>query len=195
MRVWAFAAALAAAPAAAAEWQAIEKVATYPIAGSTGAGLYASIGERGPEIGSEKVRTIAVTNFKLTWTRDYQPRDGACTLVSAKPKLLITYTLPKPSDGLSAPVRRSWDRFAAGMQTHERVHGDFIRNMVKEIEAFTVGLSVPDDAGCRKIRALMKRRLAEFSQAQRRKSREFDRTEHADGGNIHRLILELVNGP
>ena len=54
--------------AAAAEWTATETVQPYAIAGKSGASLYASIGERGPQLGG-RVRTIAHTNFKLTWTR------------------------------------------------------------------------------------------------------------------------------
>jgi predicted secreted Zn-dependent protease len=74
------------------------------------------------------------------------------------------------------------------------VHGEMIVAMVKEIEAFSVGLSVPDDANCKKIRTRLQERLAQISQAQRQKSRDFDKVELSDGGNVHLLILDLVNG-
>ncbi len=67
--------------------------------------------------------------------------------------------------------------------------------MVKEIERISVGLSVGDDPDCRRIRAELTARLAELSKAQRQKSRDFDVVEMADGGNMHQLILGLVNGP
>ncbi|MDB5523036.1 MAG: peptidase [Rhizobium sp.] len=176
-----------------AEWQAVERVQTYSITGTSGAELYASIGERGPEAGGE-VRAIAHTNFKLTWTRKYEPQGGACTLVSARPKLTITYTLPKPARHLPAAIRRHWETFIAGVRIHERVHGDFIKDMVKEIEAMSVGLSAPDDPSCRKIRVELTKRLSAISLAQRQRSRDFDRAELSEGGNIHQLILNLVNG-
>lgn len=182
-------------PAAHAAWQAVEQVETYAIQGRTGAALYESIGERGPEVGGGKVRTIAHTNFKLTWRRKYENQGKACTLVSAVPKLIITYTLPKPSEQLPPPARASWQTFIAGIENHERVHGDHIKDMVTAIEAATVGLSVPDDPKCQKIRAVMTGRLSELSQAQRRKSRDFDEDEMSEGGNVHQLILALVNGP
>ena len=71
---------------------------TYAVSGTSGPELYASIGERGPaaSIG----RAIAHTNFKLTWTRDYQTRGSDCVLATARPKLTITYTLPKASQKL-----------------------------------------------------------------------------------------------
>lgn len=193
-RIWLLAACLAFQPTIAhAEWQPVEKVQAYAIEGTSGAQLYGSIGERGPKVGGN-VRAIAHTNFKLTWTRKYEPRDGACVLVSARPKLIITYTLPKPAKSLPDPTRKNWAIFIAGVEAHEKVHGDIIIDMVRKIEGATVGLTVPGDPGCRKIRTEMTKRLSELSQAQRRQSRDFDRTEMSNGGNIHQLILDLVNG-
>lgn len=176
-----------------AEWQAVEKTRTYAISGQTGAELYASIGERGPKVGG-LVRAIAHTDFKLTWTRKYEPQGGGCTLVTAKPKLIITYTLPKPSKPLDGAMAQSWETFIAGVRRHELVHGDFIKDLVKAIEATSVGLSVDADPNCRKIRTELTRRLGELSVAQRQRSRDFDRVELSSGGNIHQLILNLVNG-
>ncbi len=80
------------------------------------------------------------------------------------------------------------------MRDHERVHGDYIVEMVKQIEAATVGLTVPADPKCRKIREEMTKRLGALSQEQRQRSRDFDRVEMSPGGNVHTLILQLVNG-
>lgn len=175
-----------------AEWQAVEKVQTYSIQGKTGAELYASIGERGP--GTGLVRAIAHTSFKLTWTRKYEPQGGGCTITTNKPKLIITYTLPKPASKLSPSTAAKWETFIAGVQAHERIHGDHIKDMVKAIEAISVGLSVPNDPGCKKIRTELTTRLGVLSQEQRQKSRDFDSVELSNGGNVHQLILNLVNG-
>lgn len=176
-----------------AEWQAIEKIQTYSIAGRSGPELYESIGARGPEVANQ-VRAIAHTNFKLTWTRKYEPQGDACVLVSARPKLIITYVLPKPASRLPEPVRTDWETFITGVGDHEKVHGTFIKEMVREIETASVGLSVADDADCQKVRLSLKERLSAISRAQQQRSRDFDRTELTDGGNIHQLILRLVNG-
>jgi predicted secreted Zn-dependent protease len=184
---------LASLPSAAnADWQAVEKVQTYAIAGQSGPELYASIGARGPKLGL--TRAIAHTSFKLTWSRKYEAEGDACVLVSARPKLAITYTLPKPTKSLSGATREHWETFIAGVHKHELVHGDFIKEMVKKIEAVTVGLTVPADPQCRKIKTEMTKRLGALSNAQRQQSRDFDRVELSDGGNIHQLILDLVNG-
>jgi predicted secreted Zn-dependent protease len=176
-----------------AEWQAVENVKTYAITGRSGPELYASIGERGPKVGG-LLRTIAHTSFKLTWSRKYEARGDACILASAVPKLAITYTLPKPARQLPPSTRMHWETFIDGVKRHELVHGDFIKEMVREIEVASVGLTVPADPQCRKIKTELTRRLGDLSRAQRQKSRDFDKIELSEGGNIHQLILNLVNG-
>ncbi|EFK95709.1 secreted protein containing DUF922, bacterial, partial [sediment metagenome] len=180
-------------PALAAEWKAVEKTETYAVSGTTGMELYASIGAKGPLLGD--TRTIAYTTFDLKWSRDYRAQpDGSCTLVSGKPWLTITYRLPKPAQKLPAPLAENWKRFINGMTTHEKVHGDHIKEMVDRIIATTVGVNVPDDRACKKIRQQLQTPLAEASLEQRARSNAFDREEMSAGGNVHRLILNLVNG-
>lgn len=178
--------------AAQAEGQVVEQVKTYAISGTTAPELYASIGERGPKAGIG--RAIAHTNFKLTWQRNYVPQGDACTLVSAKPKLIITYTLPKPAGRLPDGLKQRWDVFYEGVRRHELVHGQMIKDMVATIERTTIGLTVPGDPNCKKIRQEMIKPLSEASLAQRQQSSDFDRVELNDGGNVHRLILSFVNG-
>lgn len=178
--------------AAQADGQVVEQVKTYAISGTTAPELYASIGERGPKAGIG--RAIAHTNFKLTWQRNYVPQGDACTLVSAKPRLIITYTLPKPAGRLPDGLKQRWDVFYEGVRRHELVHGQMIKDMVATIERTTIGLTVPGDPNCKKIRQEMIKPLSEASLAQRQQSSDFDRVELNDGGNVHRLILSFVNG-
>lgn len=172
--------------------QIVEKVVTYPVGGRTGPELYFSIGEHGPEVGG--ARAIAHTTFDLKWSRKYEPRGNACVLAAAKPWLTITYTVPKPTGRLPDAVRRRWEVFAAGVLAHEKVHGETIKRMVEEIEGFSVGFTVENDPKCRLIRQQLTKRLKAASDAQRKEGRDFDREEFREGGNMHRLILALVNG-
>ena len=174
-------------------WRPVEQVKTYAIRGTTGIDLYRSSGERGPAAG---VQAIAHTSFKLTWTRDYRPQpDGACVLAVAKPKLVITYTLPRAPSGLPPVVKEKWQRFIAGVEKHERVHGRQIVDMVRGIEAFSRGLAAADDPECRKVRQKLQARLKQFSDERVRQSRAFDKVELTEGGAVHQLILALVNTP
>ncbi len=176
-----------------AAWKPVEKVETYAVSGTSGASLYASIGKRGPKIGIG--RAIAYTNFKLTWSRNYVPKGNGCTIVSARPKLIITYTLPEPAEKLTGATRQNWDVFIAGVREHEKIHGQIIEDMVRRIEAYSVGLTVDGDPKCKKIRTVLTERLAQLSLEQRQRSRDFDRDELGEDGNIHRLVLMLANGP
>lgn len=174
-------------------WRPVEQEKAYAIKGTTGIELYASIGERGPKIGSQ-VRTIAYTHFKLTWRRKYVPQpDGSCTLTTAVPKLIITYTLPRPVSALSPDIKARWDRFIDGVRRHERVHGVIIVDMVKEIERVSLGLTAAADPHCTKVRQKLQAKLGGISKAQRKRSADFDRVEMSEGGNVHQLILNLIN--
>lgn len=176
-----------------AQWKPVEKIENYRVSGQSGIELYRSIGEHGPKVGVG--RAIAYTDFKLLWSRDYRPqKDGSCTLVSARPNLTITYRLPKAAGDMPAATRRSWDSFLEGVIRHEKVHGEMIVDLVKAIEDVSIGLSAPNDPDCNKVRAALQSRLGPLSQEQRRRSREFDQVEMRDGGNVHKLVLALVNG-
>ena len=182
---------LFAGSASAQDWQAVERVEAYTVQGSTGLEIYQSIGARGPKLGVARV--IAHTGFKLTWTRKYERQGDACVITVNKPKLVITYTLPKLTSKLAEPLKSRWDTFITGVTAHEKVHGDFIKEMVKEIEAVSVGMTVENDPNCKKIRPRLQAKLGELSNAQRARSRDFDQVELNDGGNVHQLILQLVD--
>lgn len=186
--------ALVAIPAsAAADWRPVERIEHYTITGTTGIDLYRSIGERGPSVGIG--RAIAYTDFDLLWSRDYRPQpDGSCVLASARPSLTITYRLPRPAGPLPPHTQRLWDVFIAGVEKHERVHGEIILDMTRQIEAVSVGLSAENDPGCQKVRAELQRKLVGISEERHARNREFDRVELSEGGNVHQLVLALVNG-
>lgn len=186
--------ALTSAPAVAhADWKPVERVETYAVSGTSGIELYRSIGENGPKVGVG--RAIAFTDFDLKWSRDYRPQpDGSCTLATARPHLIITYRLPKVTNRLAEPTAGLWKTFVDGVAAHERVHGEFIVDLVKAIEATSVGLTAPNDPGCQKVRAELQSRLGPLSQQQRARSRDFDQVELREGGNVHQLVLTLVNG-
>lgn len=176
----------------AADWKATEIEKTYAIAGETGPELYASIGEKGPTIGP--TRTIAVTNYDLKWRRSYVPEGTSCRLASAIPFLTITYTLPKPAKTLSGSAASLWSTFIDGIRAHEKVHGDYVKEMTQAILDTTVGMVVENDPGCRKIKEAVKKPILDAGLAYKARNRAFEQAEMSRGGNVHQLILGLVNG-
>lgn len=179
-------------PVGASAWEPIEQVETYAVSGASGIELYRSIGENGPSVGVGRV--IAYTDFALTWSRDYQRQGDGCVLASARPRLVITYRLPKPRGALPAPLDAHWQRFIAGVTAHEKVHGRMLVEVVQSLQAATTGLSSADDRDCNKVRAMVQEQVGAHAQEQRRRSREFDQVEMSEGGNVHQLVLALVNG-
>ena len=181
----------AAAPAVAQEWQPTEKIEHYKVNGTSPMELYQSIGERGPKLSLGRV--IAHTTFKLTWQRDYQQQGQACVLASAKPKLIITYTLPKPAQKLSPDVAAKWQAFYDGIVTHEKLHGQFMKDLTQQIQDVSIGLRDENDPGCKKVRAALQAQLKPISDAHVARHSEYDQVEMSPGGAVHQLILTFLN--
>lgn len=181
----------AALPAAAQEWQATEKVEHYKVNGSVPMELYQSIGERGPKLSLGRV--IAHTTFKLTWQRDYQQQGQACVLATAKPRLIITYTLPKPAQKLAPEVAAKWEAFYDGIVEHEKLHGQFMKDLTQAIQDVSIGLRDENDPGCKKVRAALQAQLKPISDAHVARHSEYDQVEMSPGGAVHRLILTFLN--
>ena len=170
-----------------AQAKTADKVKTYAISGSSGFELYTSIGERGPK------GAIAQTAYALTWRRLFDEEGGSCRLVSARPELAIIYTFPKPSGKLSPKLRTLWNWFISGVRTHEEKHARMIREMVAETARQIAGASVANDRNCAKVKREVSRQIEAAKEAYKERSRQFDRVELSEGGNVHRLILALVN--
>nr|WP_307369233.1 DUF922 domain-containing protein [Peteryoungia aggregata] len=179
------------AEAAAADWQATERVEHYNVSGSSPMELYKSIGERGPKLSLGRV--IAHTTFKLTWQRDYQQQGAACVLATAKPKLIITYTLPKPAQKLAPEVAAKWQAFYDGIVTHEKLHGQFMKDLTQAIQDVSIGLRDENDPGCKKVRAALQAQLKPISDAHVARHSEYDQVEMSPGGAVHQLILSFLN--
>ena len=112
----------------------------------------------------------------------------------ALPFFTIIYTVPKPAAKLTGPTARHWKTFATGMMTHERVHGVHARELVDQIIATTVGMSVKNDPKCRKIRSKVLARVKAAYRDYGAKAGAFDRAETAAGGNVRRLVEGLLRG-
>jgi predicted secreted Zn-dependent protease len=73
------------------------------------------------------------------------------------------------------------------------MHGRMIREMIEQSRAKLTGIAFADDPDCTKVKREAHRLFEEATEAHKARSREFDRIEQSDGGNVHRLVLALVN--
>lgn len=167
------------------------KSTTYGISGSNGIELYMSMQRRGPRHGFLS-RAIAQTSYMVEWEAEVRAVGSTCHVVSATPKLDMTYTYPQPSGNLSPQVRKRWQRFMVGVKKHEERHGSLARQMVRAAEASVKGLRTQNDGSCRRTRAEIKRRANAVYATYEARQRSFDAQEHKDRGNIERLIRRLV---
>lgn len=165
---------------------------TYAISGSSGKALYASIGVRGPRLRGGASSAVAKTDFDLKWGRDYVREGNACVLKAARPFLTVTYTLPEPAGPLPADTAARWRAFIAGIRAHEAVHGRYIEEMAQEIYDTTVGFRQEGDPGCKAIRDAIQAPLKAAYARYKAKNTAFERLEMAAGGNIQRLIMDLI---
>ncbi|MBX3597083.1 MAG: DUF922 domain-containing protein [Rhizobiaceae bacterium] len=161
---------------------------TYKITGTTAYDLYVSIGENGPR------GAIAHTEYSLTWKRLFDEEGGACSLVSARPVFTTTYILPKPAEALKPPLDTLWKSFISGVRVHELQHGRMLQEMVRSTQTRVAGARVENDKTCAKVKRVVSDIIEQERQNYKARSREFDRAELAEGGNLHRLILSFVNG-
>lgn len=187
----------ATAPVAAEEpngWKPVVKIERYAISGDSELALYQSIGEKGPLVRGGKVRAIAYTDFKLTWKRRYENSAGGCVIAENTPNVTIVYRFPKPAGKLAPSVKANWDRFEAGIEAHERRHGDFIISMVNRMITETLGLSAANDPSCKKVRADLTRRMGAAFKDKSGKDAAFDKEEMGDGGTVRRLVMTFVYG-
>ncbi|MEM9107971.1 MAG: DUF922 domain-containing protein [Pseudomonadota bacterium] len=177
-----------------AEVRPKEVVKTYAISGTTGMALYESIGARGPRLRGGSSSAVAITEFDLKWGRDYERDGNDCVLAVVRPFLTITYTYPKPAQKLPPDVDERWRVFMDGIQTHERVHGQYMLEMAQTIYDTTLGFRQPNDPNCKKIRQTIQVPIKAAFDRYKARNRAFEQEEMRQDGNIHQLILQLING-
>lgn len=172
-------------------WKAVEIVKPYAIAGTTPPELYESIGARGPKIGERRV--IAHTSYVLTWDREFDCSNGVhgCFRNAQTQDHLHA---SKPVADACPTGKGEVGPLYDGIRRHELVHGDHAKAMTREIVRRTVGLSVPNDPKCRKIRKVLAKEITDMVQVQRAQGRDFDHVEMGNGGNVQQLILTFLNG-
>ena len=97
-----------------------------------------------------------------------------------------------PAGPLPTETAARWRVFIAGIRAHEAVHGRYVEEMAEEIYDATVGFRQQNDPGCKAIRDAIQAPLKAAYARYKAKNAAFERSEMAPGGNIHRLIADLV---
>ena len=189
--VCAIALVLAAGLPAQATTKTTVKIVNYPIAGTTGQALVDAMDRNGPKQGM-LARAIAQTQYVIQWELLWRQTGKACRLRSATAHLSIDYRYPTLSRKVSPALSRRWSTFMTGVRRHEQTHGRLARQMATEADRAVTGVAFSNDPTCaksvREVERIVGGVYAEYEVRQQR----FDRTEHRDGGNVDRLVENLL---
>jgi predicted secreted Zn-dependent protease len=163
---------------------------TYLIAGNTGEALLDSMDRRGPHYGL-LARAMAQTRYKVDWDIDWRRSGSKCRLKSADATLSIVYRYPGLARPASRELARRWKTFIAGVRRHEEMHGRLARQMVLAAHKSVSTLAKKDDFCVRSKRQF--ERIIDFVYAKyEARQARFDDREHAEGGNVDRLLFMLT---
>lgn len=168
------------------------KVETYPVAGNTGEALLGAMDRNGPKQGF-LARAIAQTRYSVDWKLHWLKSGEGCRLNTVEAKLSIGYRFPELKDNSSPAMARKWARFMKGVRAHEETHGRIARQMVAAAHKSVLKVAFADDPSCRKAQREVTRRVnATYAEYEARQNR-FDAVEHAEGGNVDRLVNNLIS--
>lgn len=181
------------ASAAMADVKILVKTRTYDIAGKTGAELIAAMNRTGPRHGFT-TRAVAETGYTIHWDLDIARADGVCRLRQANGTMNLTYTFPRLAPGSGPTLARRWNRFLAGVRTHERTHGRIARQMMQATGKALAGLEQDDNFLCLATHREARRRIREIYDRYEARQVAFDAREHRDGGHVDHLIAGLAGG-
>ncbi len=164
----------------------------YSVKGSTGSNLLSQMNKRGPKHGWW-ARSIAQTRYTTSWGASWRHRDGACRAFKAPVELSVTFVYPRLDGAVSATLKKRWNGFMTGVTKHEKYHGDLARKMVFAVEKEILSTNLKtSDTNCRGMKQLLGKRVDSVMNDYERRQKAFDRTEHRDGGNVDKLVLNLI---
>jgi predicted secreted Zn-dependent protease len=163
----------------------------YPVKGETGLQLVEEMDRIGPRQGFT-TRAIAQTVYSMQYGADYSSKGGVCRVSKARVKLDVTQIFPQLAEKPSPALARKWQRFMAGVRTHEDTHVRIARELAYRSQRVILRTVTDNDPNCRAMRALLKRTIRSLYASYDSKQIAFDRKEHAKGGHITRLVTALI---
>jgi predicted secreted Zn-dependent protease len=169
------------------------QVSYYDIAGKSGSELLRSMDRKGPRHGFMG-RAIAQTRYKIKWSGSLGERDGKCRVAKSDVRLEISYVYPRIPDKAQGALRGRWDRFLADVVRHEQRHSKIAREMATEVDAMIRTYKPAKGTNCNAAERELRRRFDVIYAKHDKRQREFDATEHREGGHVDAMVHALV-GP
>jgi predicted secreted Zn-dependent protease len=115
--------------------QTSQSTTYYTVTGTTTEDIFASIEANGPtdNVGQQGSGLTSV-DWEYKWSGDQDPT-GACSIRDMTISAIITVELPQHEDetSLTDSLRTNWDKYAAGVATHEQHHVDIYLQGAEDI--------------------------------------------------------------
>ncbi|PBC02594.1 DUF922 domain-containing protein [Mesorhizobium sp. WSM3860] len=180
------------APQASAGTRVLVQTRTYDIAGNSGGALIKAMASKGPKHGF-MTRAIAQTAYTVDWELGVVQDNRSCRIRQANGTLNLFFTFPRLASPATPALKKRWNRFSAGVRSHEGTHGRIAREMMRFTERSITGLAVANDPYCYKARTEARRRIqAAYAEYETRQN-AFDAREHRDGGHVEHLVAALIS--
>ena len=165
----------------------VEKIEYYSISGKTAAELATSMSNNGPYSRQHRQRAWATARRDMSYQLTRQKFKKNCRVKSARVKMTIIYTMPKPRKIKRVPrrVRQKWAKMYSLLNRHERTHGLYYKQLAKKIHR---SLSTMKPASnCRSLNKKAKQLVDIFIKRDTAKNNRFDEKDTRNYRRMERI--------
>lgn len=166
-----------------------EQTKTYNVSGKSGRQVYAKFGRRGPWKMRRK-HAIAATQREFDFKNiKIAERGKKCAFVKMDIYLSLTYYYPNWTNKNSASKRaqKLWRNFMRELVRHEKTHGKFFKETLRQFEKELIKISGKSFKSCREMNAIAQRRLETAYKKGQARHDAFDRRERKPSAKVRML--------
>lgn len=150
----------------------------YRIDGNSVRSIRSALDRQGP-LGEDGKRYHGYTKWHVSWTFNYAPTGGSCTITSVGVDTDTVMTLPEVADPHALPdsIKIKWDRYSAALKRHEDGHREFALAAARDVRQRLSRLR--NAQGCKALENEANRLAQAILSDVRARERDYDRsTDH-----------------
>ena len=173
------------AHAASRDVQVRQATRYYTIRGRSPAEFASSMSANGPFSGQHRRRVWATASRTMRYQLESQRVNGTCRVKRARVFMTIDYTMPRLRSRVSSRARTRWNQMYKILNTHEKVHGRYYRQLATQTQSALRGMRPSRSCAALDIKAQrIVKRLSARNQAL---NDRFDRTDKRNYRRMERI--------
>lgn len=174
-------------PAHAGGIKITEKTKFYTISGKTASEFAFSMSRRGPYSRAHRARTWATASRDISYQLVRRQTAKDCRIKDVTIRLKISYNMPKPRTlkGVSKKHRSKWARMYRLLDTHEKVHGRYYKQLARDIQRGLLRIGAAPN--CRQLDRKASALVEKLSEKDRLKNQRFDQRDRRNYRRMTRL--------